>query len=89
MLSELHKVLQLTQEQICVLAALLGNFILPESELQDLYRRMEFATGMKDGEVCIILTLGSITSRLKLMRSEVGLTTSEVGLHYFYFVHLY
>lgn len=40
MIPELHKTLQLSQDQVCVLAALLGNFLLPESELQDLYRRV-------------------------------------------------
>lgn len=40
MIPELHKTLQLSQDQVSVLAALLGNFLLPESELQDLYRRI-------------------------------------------------
>ncbi|XP_045475260.1 constitutive coactivator of PPAR-gamma-like protein 1 isoform X2 [Harmonia axyridis] len=40
MLKELTKTLKLSQEQICVMAALLGNFLLSESSLQDLYRRI-------------------------------------------------
>lgn len=55
MLSELHKALNLTQEQICVLAALLGNFILPESELQDFYKRIGIPIN-KTSEVCIQIT---------------------------------
>ncbi|KAF5284298.1 hypothetical protein FQA39_LY04591 [Lamprigera yunnana] len=44
MRSELTKTLQLSNEQVCVVAALLGNFILPESELTDVYKKIA-ATG--------------------------------------------
>ncbi|KAL3267989.1 hypothetical protein HHI36_007123 [Cryptolaemus montrouzieri] len=40
MVKELTKTLKLTQEQICVMAALLGNFLLPEASLQDLYKKI-------------------------------------------------
>lgn len=40
MVKEMTKTLKLSQEQICVMAALLGNFLLSESSLQDLYRRI-------------------------------------------------
>ncbi|XP_044754818.1 constitutive coactivator of PPAR-gamma-like protein 1 homolog isoform X4 [Coccinella septempunctata] len=40
MVRELTKTLNLSQEQVCVMAALLGNFLLSESSLQDLYRRI-------------------------------------------------
>lgn len=51
MLSELTKYLQLTQEQMCVLASLLGNFLLPESELQDVYRKILAVIASKDTKV--------------------------------------
>lgn len=50
MIPELHKTLQLLQEQVCVLVALLGNFLLPESDLQDLYRRV-IPNSKESGEV--------------------------------------
>lgn len=40
MLSVLTKSLSVTQEQICIMASLLGNFLLPESDLQDLYKKI-------------------------------------------------
>lgn len=42
MLNELTKSLQITQEQVCVMAALLGNFLLPRSELHDLYKKINW-----------------------------------------------
>ncbi|KAK5644660.1 hypothetical protein RI129_005960 [Pyrocoelia pectoralis] len=48
MLSELTKTLQLSNEQVCVVAALMGNFILSESELQDIYRKITMVTSGKD-----------------------------------------
>ncbi|KAG5888701.1 hypothetical protein JTB14_035766 [Gonioctena quinquepunctata] len=40
MISELTKTLKVTQEQVCIMAALLGNFLLPENDLQDLYKKL-------------------------------------------------
>ncbi|XP_073973684.1 constitutive coactivator of PPAR-gamma-like protein 1 homolog isoform X2 [Rhodnius prolixus] len=40
-IGELMKGLNLTPEQLCVVAALLGNFLLPESELMDLYQKLK------------------------------------------------
>uniref|UniRef100_A0A224XIS9 Putative constitutive coactivator of ppar-gamma-like protein 1 log isoform x1 n=1 Tax=Panstrongylus lignarius TaxID=156445 RepID=A0A224XIS9_9HEMI len=40
-IAELMKGLNLTPEQLCVVAALLGNFLLPESELMDLYQKLK------------------------------------------------
>lgn len=40
MVCEMTKQLSLTQEQLCVLAALLGNYLLPECELTDIYRKI-------------------------------------------------
>lgn len=70
MIPELHKTLQLSQDQVCVLAALLGNFLLPESELQDLYRRV-IPNNKESGEVRIRFQLKKklitkISSRKKL-----------------------
>ena len=53
MLSELTKTLLLSQEQVCVVASLLGNFLLPESELQDIYRKIIAHTGNKDTKVSL------------------------------------
>lgn len=38
-LSELTKGLGLTPDKLCILAALLGNYILPEAELTDVYKK--------------------------------------------------
>lgn len=54
MLSELTKTLFLSQEQVCVVASLLGNFLLPESELQDLYKKISVLVGNKEVKVSII-----------------------------------
>ncbi|KAK9881759.1 hypothetical protein WA026_017278 [Henosepilachna vigintioctopunctata] len=43
MVKELTKTLKLSQEQICIMAALLGNFLLPETSLQDLYKQIGLA----------------------------------------------
>lgn len=51
MLSELTRSLNLTHEQICVLASLLGNFLLPESELQDVYRKILSSVSSRDSKV--------------------------------------
>lgn len=40
MVCEMAKSLGLSQEQLCVLAALLGNYALPECDLTDVYGRM-------------------------------------------------
>lgn len=48
MLSELTKTLQLSNEQVCVVAALLGNFILPDTEMQDIYRKIAASANPKD-----------------------------------------
>ncbi|XP_057658956.1 constitutive coactivator of PPAR-gamma-like protein 1 homolog isoform X1 [Diorhabda carinulata] len=40
MISELTKTLKITQEQVCIMASLLGNFLLPETDLQDLYKKL-------------------------------------------------
>ncbi|XP_014260840.1 constitutive coactivator of PPAR-gamma-like protein 1 [Cimex lectularius] len=51
-IAEVMKGLELTQEQLCVLAALLGNFLLPESELSDLYKKLNVEPKPgKDGTV--------------------------------------
>lgn len=51
MLGELTKTLQLGAEQVCVLAALLGNFLLPENDLQDVYKRIIAKTNCRDSKV--------------------------------------
>lgn len=38
-LTELIKGLGVTPERLCILAALLGNYILPETELADVYKK--------------------------------------------------
>nr|XP_022900711.1 constitutive coactivator of PPAR-gamma-like protein 1 homolog isoform X1 [Onthophagus taurus]XP_022900712.1 constitutive coactivator of PPAR-gamma-like protein 1 homolog isoform X1 [Onthophagus taurus] len=48
MVSELTKTLLLSQEQVCVVASLLGNFMLPESELQDIYKKVLAMASNKD-----------------------------------------
>uniref|UniRef100_A0A146LZW3 Constitutive coactivator of PPAR-gamma-like protein 2 n=1 Tax=Lygus hesperus TaxID=30085 RepID=A0A146LZW3_LYGHE len=46
-ISELTKSLQLNTDQLCILAALLGNFLLPESELSDLHKKLKLEPPVK------------------------------------------
>ncbi|CAB0010324.1 unnamed protein product, partial [Nesidiocoris tenuis] len=46
-ISELSKSLQLSVDQLCILAALLGNFLLPESELSDLHKKLSLEPPVK------------------------------------------
>lgn len=48
MLSVLTKSLNLTQEQVCVMAALLGNFLLTENDLQDIYKKINIKSGLEN-----------------------------------------
>ncbi|KAK9501042.1 hypothetical protein O3M35_002165 [Rhynocoris fuscipes] len=67
-IAELMKGLNLTAEQLCVVAALLGNFLLPESELMDLYQKLKLDhlfTAHKDihGLTCgVVLTSTNVNS---------------------------
>lgn len=47
MLGELTKTLQLSQEQVCVVASLLGNFLLSESDLQDIHKQISNESSTK------------------------------------------
>lgn len=38
LISELMKELELTNERLCVLTALLGNYLLPDNDLKDVYK---------------------------------------------------
>lgn len=51
MINELTKSLQLTQDQLCVMAALMGNFLLTESDLQDFHKKIGVTNVVKDNKV--------------------------------------
>lgn len=70
MLSELTKVLQLSQEQVCVLCSLLGNFLLPESELQDLYRKIASSSGCKETKVCLVYLIKANLKQIFMFRCQ-------------------
>lgn len=59
MVSVMAKHLQLQTDQLCILAALLGNFLMPEAELQDIHKRVLSKFGKDDekmqGETAIKL----------------------------------
>ncbi|CAG9769905.1 unnamed protein product [Ceutorhynchus assimilis] len=57
MLSSMTKALNVTQEQICIMAALLGNFLLPEIELQDLYKRINLVKNEENNPENTVRTL--------------------------------
>ncbi|CAH2013771.1 unnamed protein product [Acanthoscelides obtectus] len=69
MISELTKTLKVTQEQVCIMAALLGNFLLPESDLQDLYKKL----GLTKGE-------NSAESNIKKLAEYVGTLPSPSNM---------
>jgi hypothetical protein len=51
MVNELTKSLQLTQEQLCVMAALMGNFLLTESDLQDFHKKIGITNIIRENKV--------------------------------------
>lgn len=55
MVNELTKSLQTTQEQLCIMAALMGNFLLTENQLQDLHRTIGITNIVRDNKVNSIL----------------------------------
>ncbi|XP_008198021.1 constitutive coactivator of PPAR-gamma-like protein 1 isoform X2 [Tribolium castaneum] len=50
MINELTKSLQLTQDQLCVMAALMGNFLLTESDLQDFHKKIGITNVIRDNK---------------------------------------
>lgn len=56
LISEIMKELELTNERLCVLTALLGNYLLPDKELKDVYKAANIDALT---EVCILF----VTSR--------------------------
>ncbi|XP_044271706.1 constitutive coactivator of PPAR-gamma-like protein 1 isoform X2 [Tribolium madens] len=50
MINELTKSLQLTQDQLCVMAALMGNFLLTESDLQDFHKKIGITNIIRDNK---------------------------------------
>lgn len=50
--SELIKGLSITGDELCVVAALLGNFLLPETELSDLHRKLIAGKAVKAEDMC-------------------------------------
>ncbi|CAG9857498.1 unnamed protein product [Phyllotreta striolata] len=80
MISELTKTLKITQEQVCIMAALLGNFLLPESELQDLYKKLNLTkvnpdTGVENN----IKKLSEFVSTLPSPSNMDALVTAVFG----------
>lgn len=49
MVSDLMKTLELNNEKLCVLAGLLGNYLLLDTDLKDLYEKIQI--NMKEDEV--------------------------------------
>ncbi|XP_060533756.1 constitutive coactivator of PPAR-gamma-like protein 1 [Cylas formicarius] len=64
MLSVLSKALNVTQEQICVMAALLGNFLLPESNLQDIYKKIGLSKSSENSSEATVKTLADFVREL-------------------------
>lgn len=46
MLSELTKALNIPSDRLCILAALLGNYILTENDLADFYKKLNISTNV-------------------------------------------
>ncbi|XP_050304271.1 constitutive coactivator of PPAR-gamma-like protein 1 isoform X2 [Anthonomus grandis grandis] len=64
MLSVLTKALNITPDQVCVMAALLGNFLLPEAELQDLYKKINLTRKDENSSEQVVKTLAEYVSAL-------------------------
>lgn len=57
MVSELKRALQLNQEQLCIMAALMGNFLLTEGHLQDFHKMLGITNQLKDNKVIFFVCL--------------------------------
>lgn len=51
MLSELTKALNIPSDRLCILAALLGNYILTENDLADFYKKLNISTNINKTSV--------------------------------------
>lgn len=51
MLSELTKALNIPSDRLCILAALLGNYILTENDLVDFYKKLNISTNINKTSV--------------------------------------
>lgn len=79
MVCEMSKQLNLTQEQLCVLAALLGNYSLPEAELVDIYRKMGLSTPNKPTAEMFIKNLADYVKGLPPITQLDALVTQVLG----------
>lgn len=79
MLSVLTKALNVTQEQICIMAALLGNFLLPESDLQDFYKKINLTKKDDNNAENTVRTLADFARGLPPPSNMDGLVTAVFG----------
>ncbi|XP_025831236.1 constitutive coactivator of PPAR-gamma-like protein 1 isoform X2 [Agrilus planipennis] len=80
MIGELTKALELTTEQVCVLAAILGNFLLPEVQMQDIYRKILEATGSKEAKLSGETGLKSIAEFVRTLSPPSNMDSLVVQL---------
>ncbi|KAF7279184.1 hypothetical protein GWI33_007593 [Rhynchophorus ferrugineus] len=79
MLSVLTKALNVTQEQVCIMAALLGNFLLPENELQDFYKRIELSKKDETNSETTVRTLADFVRGLPPPSNMDALVMAVLG----------
>ncbi|XP_066157266.1 constitutive coactivator of PPAR-gamma-like protein 1 homolog isoform X2 [Euwallacea fornicatus] len=79
MLSVLTKTLNVTQEQICIMATLLGNFLLPENELQDLHRRINLSKNEEHNSESAVKALAEFVRTLPPAANMESLVVAVFG----------
>lgn len=68
---ELLKSLDITPEKFCILAALLGNYILPENDLTDFYKKLNINTIPNRNIEQLIKALASFVKELPSTKEDV------------------
>lgn len=73
MLSEFTKALNIPSDRLCILAALLGNYILTESDLADFYKNNNISTNMlnKTSVEQMIKTIANFVRELSSVELDV------------------
>lgn len=73
MLSEFTKALNIPSDRLCILAALLGNYILTESDLADFYKNHNISTNVlnKTSVEQMIKTIANFVRELSSVELDV------------------
>jgi hypothetical protein len=72
MLSELTKTLNIPSDRLCILAALLGNYILTENDLADFYKKLNISINHNKTNIeQTIKTIANFVKELPSMELDI------------------